>query len=421
MKYQKYDYKSYTIHTINTDKFKNGIIEFSFRNNIDRDSVLDLNMVVGLLGYSSNKYPRNKYLVMEKENLYNFNFRGISTRVGNTHLINFVGNFLDPKYCDKGYINDVVNFMFELIYNPNIKDDEFEADSFKIIKNDTKAMIDTLDENSNRHAFYNAAQALDKDNSVAINFDGDYESLELITPSSLYKTYKKLIEEFHLDIYVVGNFKMDNIINLINKKMNLKSVKNYEVSLFNDIDKRSKPLEVVEKTNYEQAKLLMYYNVIGLTEYEKNVVVYLYNYLLGGGSLTSKLALLLREKNSLCYSTSSMYQKFDNLLVLYTGLDYVNYKKGVKLSKQAIKEMKMGDFTDKELNEAKVALVSSAKISQDSIGGVLSDRFIHNIAGTPIVDDFVKLVKKVTKEEVVEVANKVKLNLVYFMSNEGAE
>ena len=81
--------------------------------------------------------------------------------------------------------------------------------------------------------------------------------------------------------------------------------------------------------------------------------MYFYNYLLGGGGLNTKLYQLLREKNSLCYGVKSVYLKYDNLLMIQTSISKNDVSKAVKLIKQAFKEMKIGKFSEDELNNAK--------------------------------------------------------------------
>ena len=44
MEYKVYDYNSYRIHTIKTDKFKNCTLEIMFRNKLEKDKITENNM-----------------------------------------------------------------------------------------------------------------------------------------------------------------------------------------------------------------------------------------------------------------------------------------------------------------------------------------------------------------------------------------
>ena len=120
MEYKMHDLKSYRIHTIKTDKFKNCSMEIMFRKKLEKNEITQNNMLVDMLVHSSNKYPKRRDVNIELENLYSASFRGFSTRLGSSIMLSFVLDFLNPKYCEKGYlddveISDIKNFEAELV------------------------------------------------------------------------------------------------------------------------------------------------------------------------------------------------------------------------------------------------------------------------------------------------------------------
>mgnify|MGYP003293886788 CR=1 FL=1 len=147
MKYKVYNCNSYRIHTIKTDKFKNCSMEIMFRNRLIKDEITANNMLVDMLMHSSKKFPKRRDVAIELENLYSASLRGFSTRIGNSVLLSFVLDFLNPKYCEDGYLNDVLAMPFEMLLNPNVGDnEEFDQRSFNIIKNRIKSDIESLKE-----------------------------------------------------------------------------------------------------------------------------------------------------------------------------------------------------------------------------------------------------------------------------------
>ncbi|HAB65898.1 MAG TPA: hypothetical protein DCE23_00890, partial [Firmicutes bacterium] len=144
----------------------------------------------------------------------------------------------------------------------------------------------------------------------------------------------------------------------------------------------------------------------------------LYNLILGNGGLTSKLYRYLREENSLCYIVSSMYQKYDNLLMIYSGIDKKDKNKCIKLVTKAINEMIQGDFSLEELENAKKSVISSIKMSEDTSGGIINNYLFNDLDNLPLYDDRVKEFKTVTKEEIMECAKKVRLNTIYLLGGE---
>ena len=188
MEYKVYDCNSYRIHTIKTDKFKNCSIEIMFRNEIEKSKITENNMLVDMLMHSSKKYPKRRDVAIVLEDLYSSYIRGICSRLGNSFLISFVIDFLNPKYCEKGYLEEIVDLPFEMLLNPNVENDEFDRRSFNIIKNRMKSDIESIKENATRYAIRRSLLNMDKDSVSSYSMAGYLEDLENITPSTLYRT-----------------------------------------------------------------------------------------------------------------------------------------------------------------------------------------------------------------------------------------
>src|SRR5574344_1040661 len=139
MIYKEYKNDSYNLYTIKTDKFKTCHMEVIFYEDIKKDKITITNVLTDMLVHSSSKYPKRKNVVEKLEDLYNANFFSIAGRVGNLRTYNFVYNFIDPLYADKSYLKEVIKFPFEMLFNPHIKNDEFDLRTLKIIKNRNQA------------------------------------------------------------------------------------------------------------------------------------------------------------------------------------------------------------------------------------------------------------------------------------------
>lgn len=418
MEYKVYDCDSYKIHTIKTDKFKNCSMEIMFRNNLVKEEITENNMLVDMLMHSSKKYPKRRDIAIELENLYSSSVRGFSTRLGNSIMLSFVLDFLNPRYCDEGYLEEVISLPFELLLNPNVDNLEFDRRSFNIIKNRIKSDIESLKENASRYAFRRSLTLMDKDSPSSYYMTGYLSDLENITPSSLVDTYHRMLNDYICDIYIIGNLDMDKVVQLIKDKFKIKTIKDYKVNLYVDNKIRKKNLDICETGNYEQDSLVMIYNLDNLNKKERDYVIQLYNIILGSGGLTSKLYKYLREENSLCYIVSSMYQKYDGLLLIYSGIDKKDKNKCLKLINKALQEMINGDFTDEELDNAKKAVISSIKMSEDTNGGIINNYLFNELDNLPLYDERVKEFKKISKKDVIEVAKKVRLNTIYLLSGE---
>ncbi len=418
MEYKIHDCSSFRIHTIKTDKFKNCSMEIMFRDKLEKEKITKDNMLVDMLMHSSKRYPTRRDVNIELENLYSSSLRGFATRLGNSVMLSFVLDFLNPKYCEEGYLEDVLAMPFSMLLEPNIKDGEFDKRSFNIVKNRIKSDIESIKENATKYAFRRSLINMDEDSPTSYYMVGYMDDLEDITPSSLVDNYHNVLDNYTCDIFVIGNLDMDRVVSIIKDQFVNKTIKAKELRLYVDNNVRKKSISVVESGKYEQDSFIMIYNLDNLDKRETDFVLHLYNVILGSSGLTSKLYRYLREENSLCYNVSSIYQKYDKLLMIYSGIDGKDKDKCIKLVNKAMDEMLNGDFTLEELENAKKTVISSIKMGEDTQGGIINNFLFNYLDDLPLYDERVKIFKSVTKEEIMNVAKKVKLNTIYLLEGE---
>ena len=418
MEYKIHDCKSYEIHTIKTDKFKNCSMEIMFRKKLDKKEITQNNMLVDMITHSSKRYPKKRDVAIELENLYSASFRGFTTRLGSSVMLSFVLDFLNPKYCEKGYLEEVLSMPFEILLNPNISNGKFDERSFNIIKNRLKSDIESLKENAAKYAFRRSLLNMDENSPSSYNMTGYLEDLESITPSNLVDSYNKLLSDYTCDIFVIGNLDMEEVVSTIKSKFNNRTIKVDKIKLYVDNDLRKKHINIEETGKYEQDSFIMIYNLDNLNERERNFVIHIYNIILGSGGLTSKLYRYLREENSLCYNVSSMVQKYDGLLMIYSGIDAKDKDLCIELVNKAMKEMSNGEFSDIELDNAIKTVISSLKMGEDTQGGIINNYLFNYLDNLPLYEERVKEFKTVTKEEVINISKKIKLNTIYLLKGE---
>ena len=194
---------------------------------------------------------------------------------------------------------------------------------------------------------------------------------------------------------------------------------NYIASLKEEYTVQNKPIKkIINKEAigpYEQSSLIMLYQTDNLSLREKNYVMSYFNSLFGYGSINNKLSQYLREENGMCYQTYSLFQKQDNLLIVYAGIDYENKDACVKLVGKALKEMQQGKFTDEEIMATKKTLVNQINTSMDNQTSILDNYLFHNLIDSPLLSERLKEITTVTKEEIITLANKIKLNTIYLL------
>lgn len=418
MEYKKYEYPSFNLYTVKTNRFKTVQMEVIFRDEIGDESLLTKTFLADIMTDCSSKYKSRKEVVKKLEEFYQASFYGVTNKMGNVMMTSFVFSFLNPSFVnEKNYLENVVKLPLEMILNPAIISSEFDIKNFNIVKNRLHDEILSVNEDISRVAIKKAMNNLG-DTPTKRSVLGTIEELEDITPKKLALAYQELINKNKCDIFIVGNIDMDNLANIIFKYFKNPVIKTRDYNFYVDNIAPKKVKRVREEAKFLETDLVNIYSISGLDEKERITTMHFYNYLLGGGGLNTKLYQLLREKNSLCYGVKSMYMKYDNLLLVETSISKNDVNKACKLIKEAFKEMEKGKFSEEELNAAKENFIFSLNLAMDNPAGILNNYIFNVFDNLPLIEDRIKLIKDITKEEIVKVASKIKPNISFVLEGD---
>ncbi|MEG1009026.1 MAG: pitrilysin family protein [Clostridia bacterium] len=412
-----YNCNSFNVHTVKTDKFKTCHMEIIFRKDILKEDMSTYSFLCDILTDCSKKYPQKKDVIIRMEELYKAVLYGLCSRLGNTLFTSFVYEFIEPTYInDDNYLEDVIKFPFSMIQEPLVTNEEFDQKTFNIIKKRYINEIKSIEDDGYKLSLKKLFETLEETSPTSHSTFGSITDIEKITPASLYKVYKNFYKDNICDIFIIGNLDMDLVVTHIKKYFKNRVINNKKIDLFVENKVKNKCSVVHDKANFVQTHVNVIYNLVGFTKYERDIVFNLYNYILCSGGLTSKLYLDIREKNSLCYSIDSIYLKFDNLFLLHLSLDDENKEKAIKLIKKGVKEMALGDFTETDIENAKRSIRMSLDLSLDNIVAILNNCAFNYFDDLPLLEERKKLLMDVTKEDIVNVAKKLKINTAFMLS-----
>ena len=176
-----------------------------------------------------------------------------------------------------------------------------------------------------------------------------------------------------------------------------------------------------EKMEVNQAKL-----VIGLRAGMKNNNDSYYAFrvmtdIFGGGPY-SRLFTNVREKMSLCYYCGARLIREKGIIIVQSGIEEENYEKAVNEILNQLDIMKNGEFTDDEFNSSIIALSDAFKGVEDS-PSALCNFYTAQAFDDEVVTgaQFAERISAVTREQVIECAQKVSVDTVYLLKGEGAE
>ena len=247
---------------------------------------------------------------------------------------------------------------------------------------------------------------------------GYVEDLKDINEKNLYEYYLELIKTCKIDIYISGIVD-ENIHNIIKQNENIEKLEERKPD-FKEFELLKKENEVAkeiqESMEVTQGKLILGLDV-NILDKDARYKIMIYNSLLGG-SANSKLFQNVREKASLAYTASSSYYRFKNNIFINCGIDIPNYQKALEIIKKQIEDMKNGDFTDEEIENAKNGIIASIKTIDDEQDTEITYYFGQELSGTKTsLEEYIENIQKINKADVLEVAKQISINTIYFLKN----
>ena len=418
MKYKKIDFGSYNLHMIKTDRFKATTIELIFCNEIKKEEITITNFLASAMCYTTKKYNTKIEFAKKLEELYSAKVFPSCYRLGKVYNFDINMSILNDKYSEKGLLIKGLDFLKEIVFNPNISNNCYDKKTFNVVMNDEKSQIEKIKEDPRKYSILELLKNVDPNEKYSYNTDGYMEDLNKITEENLCDFYKKYINNSMIDLFIVGDFDFDKVEKAVKEKFQFKGKDKLNFDPIIESKKHNKKInELYEKDNTNQAKLSIACTLENMTKYERFCVLNLYNIILGG-SADSKFFKNIREKYSLCYYASSTGNKLDNMLIIISGITKENYNKMMILIKKEMDDMRKGNFSDEDLDKAKKYYISLLEEIDDKPNQIIASYYAMDKINTDSVEERKRKTSKVTKEEIMALAEKVHLDTSFLLGGD---
>ena len=413
MEYIKKDLGSYKLHLIKTDKFKSITVKVSFHRVIKKNEITIRNILSDMFMQSSKKYNSKRELTIKAQDLYAAGLRTTNSRLGNYINTDFYLTVLNDKYTEDGNFASSLEFLSEIMFNPDVENGKFNEEKLDIVKSTCRSALNSIKEDASNYSLIRMAEAFGEGEPISYRMMGYLEDLDDITGTSLYEYYLDMIKNDFVDIFVIGDISIKETTDLIKKYFKFDILKKLKMPFMVEEKKpRRSKLVFNEEIDNTQSKLAIGCRINGLSEYERNYPLTLFNGIFGGCS-DSKLFKEVREDNSLCYTIYSITNKLDNVLLIRAGIDKENYKKTVSLIEKNLKDMCNGKFDETDILMAKEYYNTALEEIEDSQSKIINNYLMMELINTDDIDVKREKMSKVTKSEIVKVAKKVTIDTIF--------
>lgn len=401
------------LHYIPTCKFKTTTFSIYIQRPLTREettlnSLLSMVLRRGCPGFEDTK-ALSRYL----DSLYGTAFSTSVRKKCERQLVCANFQFINDKFLDDEI--DIFDEVLKLANSAFLKQEAFNEVYIKQEKENLKQQILSVINDKRSYASKCCTEIMCKDEAYGISKLGYIEDLDKIDKTTLYNHYKNVVLKSPVDIFVNGDVDI-NIIAEKLKKMFADINVEYNVSEPADVKKEVAEVKrITEEQQIVQGKLSIGFRTNVYVNDEDYPAMMMYNSILGCG-IFSKLFNNVREKLSLCYYASSSVDYLKGIMLINSGIEVSNFQKAYDEILVQMEDIKKGNISDMEMSAAVLGTVNSINSTSDN-PFILDDYYLSRIISGKMItlDELAESIKKVTKEDVMRVAEKIQLDTVYFL------
>lgn len=414
--------KGIDLHLIETNKFKTNLLAVFLTTPLQKETVTKNALIPAVLRRGSQNMKTQDEISIALEEMYGASFDCGIDKIGDDQILKFyletINNEFLPEQEDN--LKKAIDILLEVVFSPLLENNHFNNEYVEGEKNNLKQVIEGRKDSKASYALERCVEEMYKNNPYSLYKYGNTEDLENIHADNLYEQYKTLIDNCKIDIFISGDIKenvKEDVFNNENiEKLNAREAKYIINNKENRKKEEKQEQEVSDSMDVNQGKLIIGLDVLQENDNDKYTAL-VYNAILGG-TPTSKMFQNVREKNSLAYTASSSFIRQKANIFIKCGIDIPNYKKALEIIKEQLEDMKKGEFTDANIDEAKNNIISTIKFIPDEQDTELMYYFSQELSGYEMsYENYINKVNEIKKEDIIELAKRIQINTIYFLTN----
>ncbi len=410
--------------TILDNRFKTCRITVILRTEIDDKKSSAYSAAAELLTRSTKEYPTFLELSRRLDSLYGTEISSGCSKIGDTQVLRISGVCIDDRYSLDGepIYAEMAKLICSAIFEPNAENGAFSEAEFKQAQ---RQLIDNIDAQFNDKRIYakrRLQELMCEGEKYGISLVGTKEKAQSLTAKSVYEAYEELLKTAKVEVLcLTGSSDTESVKEIFTREF--AKIDRAPLDCSTDVIKKAgKTREFTETYDVTQSKLLMGFRT-DCAEPSKDVPAENLMCAVLGGTAHSKLFNNVREKLSVCYYCSSVYDSVKGIMQIESGVQKENIERAKTAILNEVEQMKQGNITDEEIESAKLSITNSYTTVTDTSAGTLGWYLSQIMFGEEILtpEEKAQKINGVTKEMIVKAANKLSLDTIYLLTSEDKE
>ena len=414
---KSYQLSGYTLHVIPTKKFKNITMSLKLENKLTKENVTKRSLLAFMLTGGTEEYPSTQALSSHLEDLYGMNFGTNLATKGLGQVLNISSVCINEAFLpyQEDLLKQQIKLFNDVLYHPNVKNGKFDEQTFNIKKKELRERLIVQNDDKFMYGLNQLFKNMGEGDFLSISNNGYIEELDKITNEELYQYLLQSIQEDVKHLYVVGDVD-ETIVDVFKENLSFSTNPTLIPVITNFKSTKKEVLEVIEKQDVTQSKLNLGYVVDCNFLDDMTYGMTVFNAIFGGFS-QSRLFKVVREKHSLCYYISSSYGAFSGIMTVNAGIEGSDYQKARQLIDEELTKIQNGDFSNDEINLAKLMLKSSLTKTKDEPMSLITLAYNRDLTGKQESnEEYLDKILKVTREEIIAASKKVHLDTIFLLT-----
>ncbi len=410
------------LNMFQTDRFKTGCFSFNLLRPLTLEDAAPNALLPSVLLRGCRSYPDMQSISHRLDHLYGATVGTLVRKKGEVQSVGLYTDFLEDRYAEQEPIfAQMMEFLGELLFSPCGAPDGFVEE---YVESEALNLANTLDSRINDKRTWAVNRLLHnmcKNEAYSVPRLGEKETLSCINGKNLYERWQNILSTSPIELFYLGQQPKEAVLQAMEKLLQQLPARQVVSMPQTAVVQPQRAVQYVQEAmDVTQGKMTIGLRTDITAQDPRYPALMMLNTVYGGG-MTSKLFVEIREAQSLCYYASSSMDKFKGIMMVDCGIEFQNYNVALEGILHQLDLCKQGQITEEEMESARSYLISSLKSGNDSPGRLDDYAIGQAIAGLcGTMDDMAAKVQTVTKEQIVEAANSLSLDTVYFLNGVNA-
>jgi predicted Zn-dependent peptidase len=413
-----------TFRYLPASKWKTLSIDVFCKVPLKRETVTQIAMIPRMARRGTAELPTLRDISKHLEGMYGAGLGAEASKIGPAQVLRFGIDLPSPAFLEEGThgplegvsLGKAMSFIWDVATRPYLENRAYPPDRFDIEREEQRRDILSIINHRPRYALVRLVEEMSRGSDTALPSWGLLEDLPTLDHRRTWETWVGTLTTCPISIYAIGEGTAELGDILQRASLEFPSPRLEQAAAGLDTTPPAPPDRLIEAEDSlpgEQTVLCMAYHT-GVTERDPLLPAsIMYDGILGGFP-HSKLFRNVREKHSLAYFADSSLNTWRGMVVATAGIMDADRAKVMELVSRQVEALKRGEISDEEMDSTRAGLIRRYRSESDSQSALVRRFLTQEIMGGPATEEeLVSRIERVTKDEIVNVAEKARLAAVY--------